>query len=330
MSRKTLAISALLALAACRKEAAVETKPAAVVAEKAVAAPAEISPTNLPASPSPAAAPAVDPKRPRVSMQILLGNKMLQNQANAGDAVTFRLTLLDAEGKRITQVDPLLGGKLLLLVARADLGWSTVLRAAELSQRENGTHDFTLVFPFSGIHRLWFLFRVNGVTYTEEISFSLAGKPWVGKELPELENTWAGENGLGASLHFEPQAPKTCEPLLLSTSWTRKGKQVRMAAEPDQPTTWYIAIESGLGEVLSSTPEDLPTNPPTDVTQTVAAKLGGDLGTAALLKPSRPGRYRVLAVASPQGAKPGQVLDAVAAPFVLTVLGEMHETGCPK
>ncbi len=149
-------------------------------------------------------------------------------------------------------------------------------------------------------------------------------------ELPESELAWSGERGLAARLKVEPQTPMTCQPFLLATAWTRKEKPLRMTAEPDAPTTWYVAIEGGLGEIATSTAEPQAADPPAGATESMAQKLGGDLGTAATLQVSRPGRYRVLAVATPPGAKAGLKDATVVASFAITVHGELHTGGCSK
>ena len=344
--RTSLAMVALLLAAGCKKEAPAPapqpeaptppTAPAPAAAPTPTDAPAPATPTALPAAASPTnAQPAAG--KPRVSIDLRVGAKMEPGLPKVGEPAAFRLTFLDHAGQTLHDVEPLLGTKVLLVATRADLGWATVLHADELADKEHGKHEFTFAFPFSGIHRLWVVYRLGGHTYTEEIVLTVEGKPWVGQELPDVATTWNNDAGLAATLHMDPKEPQVCQPLLLATSWTRGGKQVRMAAEPDAPTTWYIAIDSALGEVVVSEPEDKPTDPPTDPTQTLAARVGGDLGTAATLKLSRFGKYRILALATPpagRAIKAGKKASAPSAeplvvPFVLSVSGQPQLDGCP-
>ena len=327
----TCALLLLVAVTGCKKAPTPAQSPVGA-GQVAAPLPGEPTPAALPALVSVTVEPAQAPSTvaPHVSVLMLGGPGLTDGLPTAGEPMAFRLTLRDADGQLVSNLDPLLGGKLLLVAARADLGWSTVLRADEMSDKVRGTHEFRMIFPFSGIHRVWFLFSYQGKTFNEELAFSIAGKPWVGKELPESLVEWQDDKGLAARLKVEPAVPQTCEPFLLATAWTRKAKPLRMAAEPGAATTWYVAIEGGLGEIVTSSAEPPPSNLPGASTESTATKLGGDLGTAATLKVSRPGRYRVLAVATPPGAKAGLKDATVVAPFVITVQGTMHENGCGK
>ncbi len=337
LRRAGIAATALLALVGCGKPTAPlapkPLTPLAPLAEAPAPLPAATTTTAVaaPAAVTVVAEPAVAAEAaPHVSVDMRSGPKLSDGMPSAGEPASFRVTLRSADGQFITRLDPLLGGSLLCVIARADLGWQTVLRADELSDKNRGTHDFRTVFPLPGIYRAWFIYRYHDTTYTEELAFSVQGKPWSGRELPELDTLWQEGNGLEARLKIEPQAPKTCEPFLLATAWTRKQRPLRMTAEPDQPTTWYVAIEGGLGEIVTSTTEPQLTDPPAGTTETLATKLGGDLGTVATLRVSRPGRYRVLAVATPPGGKPGQKDATVIGAFAMTVTGEAHLNGCGK
>ena len=330
-----LAATLVMAAAACKKQPpapAPAPAPAAAAPTPATAeVPATATPAALPAAVSVTAEPPVKPDaKPIVSVDIRAGAKMLPGLPEMGEAASFRMTLRDSDGQFISQLDPLLGGEALLVVARADLGWSTVLRADELSDKVRGSHDFRLVFPYGGIHRMWLLYSWHGKVYNEELSFSVVGKPWVGKELPESETSWHDDSGLTANLKVEPHEPNACEPFLVATAWTRKDKPIRMTAEPNAPTTWYIAIESSLGEIVTSSADPTIADAPGSGTETTAAKLGGDLGTAATLNVARNGRYRVLAIATPPGAKAGLKGATIAASFVISVHGYLHEGGCGK
>ncbi len=322
-----------LALTACKPAPPPASQPPpSPVHAQAADLPAAVTPVNLPAPATVAVARAVLPpvKPLHVSVDIRSGPKMAQELPSVGEPASFRVTLRDAEGQFVSQLDPLLGGKLLLVVARADLGWTVVLRADELSDKNRGTHEFRTVFPLSGIYRMWLTYSYGGQTFTEEVAFSVTGQTSPSHELPESELAWSGERGLAARLKVEPQTPMTCQPFLLATAWTRKEKPLRMTAEPDAPTTWYVAIEGGLGEIATSTAEPQAADPPAGATESMAQKLGGDLGTAATLQVSRPGRYRVLAVATPPGAKAGLKDATVVASFAITVHGELHTGGCSK
>ena len=336
MNRPLACAAVLLAMAGCKKEPtpAAKAAPAADAPEAAPAAglPAAATSATLPALVTVTAEPAEAPptQQPRVSVDMRSGPELTAGLPTVGEAASFRMTLRDADGQFVSNLDPLFGGKLLFVVARADLGWTTVLRADEMSDKVRGTHDFRMIFPFAGIYRTWFLFSYGGKTYSEEMAFSVEGKPFVGKELPESTVQWQDDKGMAARLKIEPAAPQTCQPFQLATAWTRKDKPLRMSAEPDAPTTWYIAIEGGLGEIVTSAQEKQPVDPPKGATESVANKMGGDLGTLAALKVTRPGRYRVLAIATPPGAKAGQKDATVVASFAITVQGEKHEGGCPK
>jgi hypothetical protein len=317
----------LLATAVGCKKAPPVTAPTENAAKTAAALPAEATPVALPASVTVVAEPPPGPTTAlHLSVNMLGGPGLKDGMPSQGEPAAFQVTLRDADGQFVSELEPLLGGKILLVAARADLGWSTVMRAEELSDKVRGRHEFRMIFPFSGIHRVWFLYRYHGKTFSEELVFTVAGKPWVGKELPESQVQWQDDKGLAARLKVEPAVPQTCEPFLLATAWTRHDKPLRMTAEPDTATTWYVAIEGGLGEVATSNAE--PVGLPNGSTESMATKLGGDVGTVATLRVSRPGRYRVLAVATPPGAKAGQKDATVVAPFVITVGGTLHEGGC--
>ncbi len=316
----------------CNKQPAPAAKAPEPAPAKAAEAPVEVAPvatpTEAPAAASPTEAPAASALH--VSVDMRTGAKMTPGLPTVGEAASFRVTLRGPDGQFLSNLDPLLGGKMLAVVARADLGWSTVLRTDELSDKARGTHDFRMVFPFSGIHRMWFLYSYEGKIRSEELSFSIMGKPWVGKELPESEVSWKDDKGLAARLIAEPAVPTTCQPFLVATAWTRNGKPVRMTGAPDASTTWYVAIEGSLGEIVTSSAEPQPTPLAGAGTESTAVKMGGDLGTVAVLNVTRPGRYRVLAVATPPGASAGQRGASVVASFVVSVQGALHEGGCNK
>ncbi len=324
------AATAFLAFSGCGKHAAEPVLPHSVPVAHVTAAelPVPATPAALPAIASATAQAASE--SPVASVDIHGGPEGNPGPVAVGDAASFHVTLRNADGAFLRPLDPLLGGKMLLVATRADLSWSTVVRADELSDKVHGGHEFRVVFPLAGIYRAWVLYAYAGQVLTQELSFSVTGPPSAGQELPDIQSEWQGENGLAGRLKVLPKLPTTCQPFLLATAWTRDNVPLRMTAEPEAQTTWYVLVEGGLAEIVTSSLQPQPVSVPGDATSTAVMKMGGDLGTAVTLQVAHPGRYRVFAVATPPGAKAGHPAPSIIAAFVINVQGATAADGCKK
>jgi len=268
------------------------------------AAPAQVVPLPQPPTVTAAAPPSTRKPMLSVAMYISSGAKEGFGMPLAGREATIRVTPINEKGQPIREVQPVLGAQIVLVAMRADMTWMTLQRAPHWSDPAHFSHAFRVTFPTGGSHVLYFLFRQkDSPVAAVPVFIQVDGKPAFPAAPPELSLRFAGKDGLHATLETPQEPISVCNPVSISSTWSKNGKPFSLVA--DASAVHYVAIDAGLGGVS-------------------VAKSAGP-GDKAAFTFEKPGRYRVLALA--QGA--GKKAEAVLAQFALTVTGQAPTGGCP-
>ena len=314
----------LLALGGCGKS----SPPQAARTVDLDPPPVASAPTALPAGATKAVAPpaappqavtpaaAQPPKRsPSVALHLSSGKSAAFALPEVGRQAKVTVTAVDADGRPYTELGQALDAKLVMVAMRTDGSWARVMRATELSLPDRGKHDFRLVFPLPGALVMLFAYQpLTGPLVSVPSYIDVrGGKRPVSITLGERELVHKGRASLEVVLNA-PEAPlQVCTPVVLSSTWKRKGKPLpeRVAGGP----VHYVAMHMGLTAVALARPWQ----PPAGATEVVAS---GDPGTQVALRLPRSGRYRVIAIAQ-EGKQEHTAL------FTLTAVGDAPPTGCP-
>ncbi len=256
------------------------------------------------------------------------------SQPQAKQPTGIRVAPIDAKGQVITQLDPLLGGDLLMVAMRYDLGWLQVQSAPPVAAGAQGKRQFTVKFPQGGRHLLYFLFQPKGKPMAKvPVDLTVAGpdapaEPWV-----EQAPRFAGPDGLEVGLKTEPANPAPCQPFQVATTWLRRGKPLPLLGG-DRGRVIYLLVSEAMGPPSAGQPiavqDDLAAEASAAAANPAVAGsyhgLGGDLGSDALLTATSQGSHKILAIAAPDGPSPLPL----TAQFGLAVAGKTPPGGCPQ
>ncbi|GEM_PF-3150800 len=225
----------------------------------------------------------------------------------SGKATHIRVTPIDGNNNPVSDVEPVLGAKLIALVVRNDTRFAALHVADELPRRGA---PMQVTFPEGGSHVMWVLFKPAGKPLQRVPTFFQ-----VDGAIPKAaEDTGNGRVFQAGKLEIALAAPEkvaVCAPLNIGTLWTRKTKNLKLEPRASNGTTVdYIAVNPGGTEVILG-------KPLADSKDAVAANPGA---RARLVLPTQ-SRWYVWAF-----ARHGKTLSS--ARFFLDARGEAPPGGC--
>ncbi len=257
-------------------------------------------------------------------------------QPQANQTTTLTVAPINAKGQVIADLQPLMGGELLLVAMRYDLGWLQVQVAAPIPPDARGKRQFAVKFPQGGRHLLYFLFQPKGqpLAYVP-VDLTVAGpdapaQAWV-EEVPRF----AGPDGLEVGLKTEPSAPAPCQPFQVASTWLRRDKPLALLGG-DRGRVLYLLLSEAMGSPVTSQAIAVQGDLAAEASAAAAGNpatagsyrsLGADLGTDALLTANTSGHHKILAIAATGTYAAAHV---ITAQFGLAVEGKLPPGGCPQ